>query len=98
MEPLPELYLFYKAIASNPRIGPTHISLYMALFQQFNQNGFRNPVAVTRKKSMELAKISGNATFHKCMKDLVACGYIDYRPSFNPFGNSLVYFKFGEIR
>jgi hypothetical protein len=40
---------------------------------------------------METAKISGIATFHKCIKDLDELGYISYLPSRNPAVNSRVY-------
>ncbi len=33
------------------------------------------------------------ATYHKCMKELVEYGYINYIPSYNPFLKSLVYIK-----
>jgi hypothetical protein len=56
----------------------------MALFQLYNLNGFRNPVSIYRKRVMEVAKISGLATFHKCIKDLHGFGYIQYLPSYNP--------------
>jgi hypothetical protein len=40
---------------------------------------------------MEAAKISGLATFHKCIRDLNHFGYIRYLPSRNPAVSSLVY-------
>jgi hypothetical protein len=40
---------------------------------------------------MFVAKISGPATYHKCIKDLNDFGYIEYVPSFNPAINSRVY-------
>ena len=42
-EPLTE---FFDAIAEDPRIGVTHISLYMALLQQWNLNGGKNPISI----------------------------------------------------
>ena len=90
MEPLKELTNFYVAIKEDHRIGTTHISLYMALFQFFNLNGFRNPVEITRTSLMEVAKISGIATYHKCIKDLNEFGYIKYKPSYNPAISSQV--------
>jgi hypothetical protein len=48
----------------------------MALFEVWNQNEFRNPLLVTRQKLMEGAKISGLATFHKCIKDLNEFGHV----------------------
>ena len=84
MEQVKELTSFYSAIKTDNRIGTTHISLYMALFQFYNINKLNNPIVITRTAVMEAAKISGLATYHKCMKDLVEFGYIQYLPSFNP--------------
>ncbi len=83
MGEIKELTSFYKAIRDDPRIGTTHISLYMALFQMYNLNGFKNPISVCRKRIMEVAKISGLATFHKGIKDLQDFGYIQYEPSYD---------------
>jgi hypothetical protein len=85
-----ELTCFYSAIKSDHRIGPTHISLYMALFHFFNLNCLTNPIKISRTGVMEVAKISGLATYHKCMKDLVEFGYIQYEPSYNPAISSQV--------
>jgi replication initiation and membrane attachment protein DnaB len=91
MEEVKELTSFYSAIKSDHRIGATHISLYMALFQFYNLNKLNNPIQITRTAVMEVAKISGLATYHKCMKDLVEYGYIQYEPSYNPAISSRVY-------
>lgn len=84
MERVKELSIFYAAIGNDNRISTTHISLYMALFQLYNLNKFCNPVNITRTTLMEAAKISGLATYHKCIKDLHDFRYIQYIPSFNP--------------
>ena len=63
----------------------------MALFQFYNLNLFINPIEITRAAVMEVAKISGLATYHKCIKDLAEFGYIVYEPSFNPATKSRVY-------
>jgi replication initiation and membrane attachment protein DnaB len=91
MDQLKELTNFYSAIKNDNRIGTTHISLYMALFQFYNLNRLENPIHITRTAVMEVAKISGLATYHKCMRDLVEYGYIQYEPSYNPSISSLVY-------
>ena len=91
MEQVKELTSFYSAAKSDHRIGTTHISLYMALFQFFNLNRLSNPILITRTSVMEAAKINGLATYHKCMKDLVEYGYILYVPSYNPAISSQVY-------
>lgn len=91
MEEVPALTRFFDQVRGDPRIGATHISLYMAIFQCFNQNHFQHPISVTRKKLMELAKISGIATYHKCLKDLIDLRYINYFPSYNPAIPSEIY-------
>lgn len=91
MSEVKELTSFYSAIRDDHRIGATHISLYMALFQVYNLNSFRNPIQITRSAVMHKAKISGLATYHKCIKDLKEFGYIQYFPSFHPGIGSQVY-------
>ncbi len=90
MGELKELTCFYSAVREDHRIGTSHISLYMALFQFYNLNQFQNPINITRAAVMEVAKISGLATYHRCMKDLEEFGYIKYQPSYNPAINSRV--------
>lgn len=76
-----ELTVFYTAIREDCRIGISHICVYMALFQLYNLTHFQNPVEITRSIVMDLAKISGLATYHKCMADLQDWGYIQYEAS-----------------
>ena len=90
MEKVSELACFFSAIRDDHRIGTAHISLYMAIFQEYNLNAFANPLPITRSSLMATAKISGLATYHKCMKELAAYGYIEYLPSFNPAVRSRV--------
>jgi hypothetical protein len=94
MEQVKELTRFFSAIREDHRIGTTHISIYMALFQFYNLNQFQNPVDITRSSVMEVAKISGLATYHKCIRDLADFGYIQYRPSYNPaIGSQVILLK-----
>jgi hypothetical protein len=84
------VFNFYERIASDARIGPTHISIYMALFYAYAVQG-GGPLAITRSKVMALARVSGPATYHKCMADLVAGGYLRYCPSCNPLISTMVF-------
>ena len=93
MELFPPLTGFYQAIAEDARIGTTHISLYMALLQQWNLNGGINPVIIARANIMKAAKINARYTYNKCMNNLQEFGYITYLPSSNSFNNSTVYLK-----
>ena len=93
MELFPPMTGFYEAIEEDARIGTTHISLYMALLQQWNLSGGLNPVIITRTTIMKAAKINARYTYNKCMNNLQEFGYITYLPSSNPFTNSTVYLK-----
>lgn len=81
---------FYDRIQEDDRLNPTHISLYLALFQFWNLNHFQNPISISRNEMMRLSKISALGTYHKCIKQLQEFGYIEYLPSFNPYKGSLV--------
>jgi hypothetical protein len=82
---------FFDRISNEENLNPTHISLYLSLFQYWNMNRFQNPISITRDEIMKISKICAKATYHKCMKDLHNLGYLRYVPSYNPFKGSLVY-------
>jgi hypothetical protein len=81
---------FFKKTAAIENINPSHISLYLALFQCWNINRFKNPITINREEIMISSKIKSKATYHKCMKELQALGFIKYTPSFNPYLGSEV--------
>ena len=81
---------FYDKIQEDNRLNPTHISLYLALFQFWNLNRFRNPISISIFKFMKLIKFYDFLSYHKCIKELQEFGYIEYIPSFNPYKGSLV--------
>ena len=82
---------FFDKVANDKILNPTHVSLYMSLFQFWNCNRFKNPISISRDEVMRISKISSKATYHKCLKNLHALGYINYEPSYNPFKGSHVY-------
>ncbi|OOG75467.1 transcriptional regulator [Flavobacterium sp. A45] len=81
---------FFDRIIQDTNLNPTHISLYIALFQFWNVNRFKNPISITREEVMHISKICSKATYHKCMRELNEKKYIKYMPSFNPFKGSMV--------
>ena len=94
MELFPPMTVFYEAIEEDVRISTTHISLYMALLQQWNINGGIDPIiCIIRATIMKAAKINARYTYNKCMNNLHEFGYITYLPSYNPFTLSTVYLK-----
>jgi hypothetical protein len=82
---------FFDRVMKDERLNPTHISLYVSLFQFWNVQRFNNPISISRNEVMLVSKICAKATYHKCMKDLHNFGYLKYDPSFNPFRGSLVH-------
>jgi hypothetical protein len=82
---------FFQKISYDTDLNPTHVSLYMALFQTWNVNRFQNPISITRNEMMRISKIYSKATYHKCINDLHTKEYIIYEPSHNPFKGSLIH-------
>lgn len=81
---------FFEKVSTDYDLNATHISLYMAIFQLWNQNRFQNPISISRDELMRISKIASTATYHKCMKDLTEREYVIYKPSFNPFKGSIL--------
>ena len=77
------------------RLNPTHISLYVGLFQIWNNNRFPEEFYINREEVMNFSKIGSKSTYHKCIKDLSHWKYIIYYPSHNPYkGSKIKMFKF----
>jgi len=72
------------------RLNPTHISLYMALFQEWNSSRFADEFYVNRRDLMRCSKIGSTSTYHRCVKDLDAWLYLCYFPSNNPYKGSKI--------
>lgn len=72
------------------RLNPTHISLYMALFQVWNSTRFPEEFFVIRDEVMKQSKIGSKSTYHRCLKELHKYGYIQYEPSHNPYRGSKI--------
>ena len=88
---------FFEKVAIDKTLNPTHVRLYIALFQFWNCNRFKNPISINRDEVMRISKISSKATYHKCLKNLHSLGYINYEPSYNPFkGSHVILFNFSE--
>lgn len=78
-------------MSKDERLNATHVSLFTGLFIHWQRSGFASPFAITRKTLMSYSKIASVATYHKCMKELDAYGYISYQPSYHPKLGSQVY-------
>lgn len=82
---------FFAAIADDPRINTTHVSLYMALLLCWKEQGFECPVYVFSNVIMNTAKILSSATYAKHIRDLNDFGYIRYEVSYKRNQGSKVY-------
>jgi hypothetical protein len=81
--------------SKDSRLNPTHISLYVALFQLWNLNFFKDEFFINREEVMTYSKIGSKSTYHRCIKELSYWKYILYIPSHNPFkGSSIKMFDF----
>ena len=91
METIRKLWGFLEAAEADPKLTPSHISLYLALVYAWEEGGSQNPVSVHRSEVMRRSKIAGRTTYQKCIQDLDRYGYIRYIPSFNHYIGSVVY-------
>lgn len=81
---------FYQRLEDDEKITPHHISLYMALFQFWNNARFREQFDINRQEMMGMSRIGSPHTYARCMKDLNDWGYIEYSASSNRYSVSKV--------
>lgn len=80
----------FEQFSKDSRLNPTHISLYVALFQFWNYNRFPEEFYINREDVMKFSKIGSKSTYHRCIKELDSWKYLWYNPSHNPFKGSKV--------
>lgn len=81
---------FFERVIEDDRLYPSHISMYVSLFQFWTMNRFQNPFRICREEVMNLSKIKSLATYHKCIRELHCAGFIIYSPSYNPYRGSSI--------
>ncbi|QEC78515.1 hypothetical protein FSB76_22130 [Mucilaginibacter ginsenosidivorax] len=89
---LPPLSYFFEIAAKDPRISVTHGGLYAAIIYYWQKQDCPGSFHVFAKELMQLAKISSCTTYHKCIRDLNAYGYLCYEASFDRRIGSLISF------
>lgn len=90
------LNAWYQLNNANPEVKPTHISLYLALFQLWNANRFSDFFIISRSEIMNKGKVGSTTTFSNVMKDMVRWGWIVYQPSQSKYGESKVRMLYAE--
>lgn len=83
-------------IEKDGRLHSSHVALYLALFQYWNMNRFKNPISIHREDTLNLSKIGSRNTYYKCMKELSNWGFLLYYPSHDSMkGSTVKMYKFG---
>jgi hypothetical protein len=90
MEITQRLTSFFIIASKDQRLLTSHVCIYAALCSVCACAGGHCPFSINRREIMQACKILGNATYHKCMRDLRTWGYIEYLPSYHPVLGSLV--------
>ena len=84
---------FFLKVATNPKIGTTHIGLFMALLYCWKEQQCQLPFHISRSKVMELAKIKSTSTYHICINDFKYVKIIAYKPSYHPVKGTSIWFN-----
>gem|GEM_PF-857578 len=84
---------FFNQVIEDDQLTPIEVSVYLALFRQWNINRFRNPVSLTRADVMNVSKVLSKTTYRRALWALHNAGYILYMPSNSPLVGSKVVIK-----
>lgn len=83
---------FYSWVFNNPeRIRPTHISLYLFLWNQANRANWVEWFKCPYDLAMQGACIGNKGTYYRCLDDLKLFELIDYKKGINNFKAPLVH-------
>jgi len=83
LEQLDIIVDFLKAVEEDPRISAVHISIYTALFRIWYERQCPPIITLFSREVMGKAKVSGKATYFRCLQELSDYGYLQYVPSHN---------------
>ena len=84
------LMCFLNRMADDERLNTSHVSLCFALIICWNDQKHNLPFKISRRILMDYSKIGSISTYHICIRDLIAFGFIRYKPSYNSFQGTLV--------
>ena len=87
---------FFEEITRDDRLLPSHIGLVMALFYYHDPISPFDCFHASRSKLMRFSRIKSITTYHKCLSELVAYGYLEYIPSWHPTNASSFRFIFDD--
>jgi hypothetical protein len=76
------LTAFFEKAANDPRLGISHICLYLTIVSLWQTQGAQKPLITFAKPVMRLAKIASSATYVRLLRDLCEGGYLGFEASF----------------
>jgi len=79
------------SILEDSRVTVWHISLYLYILSVWQVNGIENYININRKKLMGGARIKSKTTYHKCISQLQAFGYIIYLPTYDSHSGTVIH-------
>ncbi len=86
-----------ETISSDINISITDTALLHALINYYMRAKHADCFQVTRSGLMKISKISSTRTYHKCIKNLIQLGFINYTPSYHPTNGSKVSWRIKGI-
>ena len=69
-----------ESLTNDPRVGPIHLCLYLALWRCWEKADWAGEFVVKRMELMRMAKVQGKTTYYRVMRELHEMGYVGYRP------------------
>lgn len=72
---------FLDRAVKDPRVGPTHIALYVTIVQIWVEQGRKDRLHLFSCQGMERAKIASRCTYSRVINDLKDFGFLHYEPS-----------------
>lgn len=73
----------HQRLLAAPACRPHHISLYMALFHEWNAERFPELLRIERILLMQKARIGSKATYNTALRELESWGLLGYHPTRN---------------
>jgi len=82
---------FYSWVFNNPdKIRPTHVSLYLFLWNQDNRANWAEWIKCPYDLAMQGACIGNKGTYYRCLDDLKSFGLIEYKKGINNYKAPIV--------
>lgn len=72
---------FFLKSSRDPRIGKSHLAVFIAVFERWHNKEYCSPFRMFANEGARAARVS-LSTYYQCIIDLDAHGYLRYLPSY----------------